>query len=217
MMRLRLRGRSVGRVTQLLTILPLSIIMIAGPQIITAVFLATSEHWRRNTVVLLGGAALSISLFVTAGFLIGGGTREVSDTVSRVLDVATIGLLVYAGIYVFLRRKKTEPPSWMGRLQSATPGLAFKLGFLLLGVFPSDLVTSLSVGRYLAREGRSLWDAVPFILLTLLLLAVPALAILLLGERGRELLPKLRAWMGANSWIISEVVIVFFIVVVAGG
>jgi Sap, sulfolipid-1-addressing protein len=198
-----------------LSILPLSIIMVAGPQIITAVFLATSLEWRRNTLVFLGGAAISISLFVTAGYLIGGGGRDVNETVARVLDVATIVLLVLAGIYVFRRRKKAEPPEWMGRLQSANPGLSFRLGFTLLGFFPTDIVTSLSVGSYLARQGASLWDAIPFVLLTLLLLAMPALAILVLGERGRAFLPKVRAWMSANSWIISEAVIVFFIVIVA--
>lgn len=204
--------------TNLLTILPLTIIMVAGPQIITAVFLATSEGWLRNTAVFLGGAAISISLFVAVGYLIGGGgsAREVNETLQTVLDAATIALLVLAGVYVFLRRKKAEPPKWMGTLQTATPGLSFKLGFALLGFFPTDIVTSTSVGRYLAREGSSLWDAVPFVLLTLLLLALPALSILVLGERGRRALPGVRDWMSANSWIISEAVIVFFIVVVAG-
>ena len=31
------------------TVLPLAIVMVAGPQIITAVFLATSENWRKNS------------------------------------------------------------------------------------------------------------------------------------------------------------------------
>jgi threonine/homoserine/homoserine lactone efflux protein len=198
-----------------LTILPLSIVMVAGPQIITAVFLATSSSWGRNTAVFLGGAAISISLFVTAGFLIGGsGDVDTSETLSQVLDVVSIALLILAGIYVYRRRKKSEPPSWMGKLQTATPRLAFKLGFLLLGFFPTDIVTSLTVGRYLAREGASLWDGIPFVLLTLLLLALPALSVLLLGERGRAFLPKAREWMAANSWIISEAVIVFFIIVI---
>jgi hypothetical protein len=33
----------------------------------------------------------------------------------------------------------------MGRLQTANPRFCFVLGFLLLGIFPSDLVTSISV------------------------------------------------------------------------
>jgi hypothetical protein len=43
----------------------MAFVMIAGPQILTAIFLATSEHWRRNTAVYLAGAALSITLVVS--------------------------------------------------------------------------------------------------------------------------------------------------------
>ena len=50
------------------TILPMAIVMIAGPQIISAVFLATSEGWRRNSLAYIGGAALSITLFVLVAY-----------------------------------------------------------------------------------------------------------------------------------------------------
>ncbi len=42
----------------------------------------------------------------------------------------------------------------MGRLETATPRLSFALGFLLLGLFPSDLLTSIAVGSYLAAHGE---------------------------------------------------------------
>jgi len=31
-----------------LTVLPLAFVMIAGPQILSAIFLSTSENWHRN-------------------------------------------------------------------------------------------------------------------------------------------------------------------------
>ena len=34
---------------------------------------------------------------------------------------------------------------------------------------------------------------------------------LLLGKRGEDLLPKVRDWMTSNSWVISEIVIAFFL------
>jgi hypothetical protein len=37
--------------------------------------------------------------------------------------------------------------------------------------------------------------------------------VLALGERGQTLLPKVRDWMNDNSWVISDVVIVFFILI----
>ncbi len=53
------------------------------------------------------------------------------------------------------------------------------------------------------------------LLLTLLLLALPSILILLLGQRGQRLLPKGREWMTTNSWIVNEIVIAFFVGVTA--
>ena len=49
-------------------------------------------------------------------------------------------------------------------------------------------------------------------LLTLLILALPSILILAFGHRAQSFLPKARDWMKANSWVISEIVIVFFII-----
>jgi hypothetical protein len=120
-------------------------------------------------------------------------------------------LLVVLAVYVFAGRKKAEPPKWMGKLQDASPGFSLKLGALLLGIFPTDIITSVTVGTHLAREGEEWVDALPFIGLTLLLLALPAILVLLLGKRAQEFLPKVRDWMNTHSWIVSEAVIVLFI------
>jgi hypothetical protein len=45
----------------------------------------------------------------------------------------------------------------------------------------------------------------------------PALAVAMLGSRAQTLLPKIRDWMNTNSWIVSEVVIVFFIFIILSG
>jgi hypothetical protein len=128
-----------------------------------------------------------------------------------------VALLVVAMAHAFRSRKETEPPKWMGKLESASPRLSFTLGFLLLGVFPSDLITSVAIGTHLANHGDPWWHALPFVLLTLLLLSLPALLVMALGKRAEALLPKVRDWMGANSWIISEIVLAFFILIVLSG
>jgi hypothetical protein len=43
-------------------------------------------------------------------------------------------------------------------------------------------------------------------------LATPSLLVLLLGHRAKVLLPRLRDWMNANSWVINEAVLAFFFV-----
>jgi hypothetical protein len=195
-------------------VLPLAFVMIAGPQVLSAVFLATSERWRRNSVAYVLGAALSISLIVTVAYFVSDGAADEGAS-DDTLDIVVLVLLVVAALHVFMTRKTAEPPKWMGRLQTAEPRFSFKLGFLLLGVFPTDILTSAAVGGYLASHGDPLWHFLPFLVLTLLFLALPSLLIIGLGQRAQAFLPKARDWMNDNSWVISEAVIVFFIALTA--
>lgn len=204
----------------LLKILPLAFVMIAGPQIISAFFIATSPSWRRSSAAYVLGAALSISLVIGASYLLtkgagGGGESEGSGLTT--VDYVVLVLLFFALVRTYLKRGESEPPKWMGKLQTVTPKAALALGFLLLGFFPSDLVTSISIGGFLAGHGDPYWHALPFVLLTLTFLALPAIAVLAMGERAQTLLPKVRDWMNQNSWIVSEIVIVFFIAIILSG
>ena len=165
--------------------LPLAIVMVAGPQILTPIFLATSEQWRRNSVAYVVGAALSISLVVTAAYFLATGTRSVGAS-NTTLSWLVVGLLVVAGANVYRTRETAEPPAWMGALTGANPRFCFRLGFLLLGFFPTDIITSVAVGTTLSSEGAPLFDAAGFLLVTLLLLGLPSLTVAALGERAER-------------------------------
>jgi hypothetical protein len=201
----------------LASVLPLAIVMVAGPQIISAVFFATSVNWKGTSAAYVLGAAVSVTAFFTVAYLVfkeakpGGDGSEggASDTINIVILV----LLVVLMVYVFLNREKSEPPKWMGKLQTATPKFALVLGLLLLGVFPTDIITSVTVGAHLANEDSPWVDGLPFIGLTLLFLALPVVLVLLLGNRAQEFLPKVRDWMNTHSWVVNELVIAFFIVI----
>lgn len=197
-------------------VLPLAFVMVAGPQILTAIFLATSEHWLRNSGAFLAGAALSITIVVSIAYVASSGVTSEGGP-SDTLDVVILVLLLAAMVHTFLTRKTSKPPKWMGKLETASPSSSFRLGFLLLGVFPTDIFTSAAVGSYLNNHGASWWQFLPFLLLTLLLLALPALLLLLAGERGQAFLPKVRDWMNNNSWIVSEIVLVLFVAITING
>ena len=204
----------------IVTSLPLAFVMIAGPQIISAFFFATSASWRASSTAYVFGAFLSITAIVTASYLLArgaGSDGSGGDSGLSTMDYLIIVLLLFAAFHNFRERGKTEPPKWMGKLQAATPKIAFVLGFLLLGVFPSDIVTSITVGGHMADRGHPWPYVLPFIGLTLLLLAAPALGVAMLGARAQSVLPKVRNWMTTNSWIVSEVVIAFFIAIILIG
>ena len=193
-----------------LALLPVAFVMIAGPQILSAIFLATNEDWRRTSAAYVFGAFISITTVVSIAYF---ALNEVSNegASNDSIYIAVLVLLLIAMIHTYRSRKTSEPPKWMGTLQTATPGFAFKLGFLLLGVFPTDILTSVAVGSYLAAHGDPWWHIFPFIGLTLLILATPALLLLIFRKRAEAFMPKARQWMNDNSWVVNELVLLLFV------
>src|SRR5262249_44255731 len=211
----RLTGAEDNRPVSFAEILPLAFVMIAGPQIISAFFFATSDSWAKNSIAYIAGAALSVTAFVTIAYYLGKGARSAagsshSDTVDKIIESIVLVLLVVLIVRVYLTRKTSKPPKWMSKLQTAKPRFAFMLGLALLGVFPTDILTSTAAGLHVAHAHDPWWQCLPFVGLTLFLLAIPSLMVVLLGRRSEVVLPKIRNWMDRDSWVISEIVLVFF-------
>lgn len=204
-----------------LTVLPLAFVMNAGPQIVSAIFLATSQDARRNSVAFLLGVAIATTAGTTIALLLieafGSDDPSAQTSGNDPLDYVIIALLLFLVVRVYLRRNATEPPAWMGKLQSASAGFSFKLGLLLYSLMPTDIITMLSVGGYLALRDAPLWHALPFIGATVLLAGIPLIILLLLGARAEVILPKMRNWMTTNAWIVNEIVIVFFLAMSISG
>ncbi len=205
-----------------LSVLPLAIVMVAGPQLISAIMLATGRAARRNSLAFLAGAAVA----VTAGTMVAYGVFRLVEiaarptskgTVGMVIDWLVIALLLFLIVRTYLRRRDTKPPKWMGKLQTANTAWSFRLGLLLFLVMPTDILTMTTVGASLARRGDPWWQALPFVVLTLLLVGLPLLDLVLLGKRAEVLLPRVRDWMSTHSWVINEVVLVFFLALTVKG
>ncbi|HEY3050872.1 MAG TPA: GAP family protein [Gaiellaceae bacterium] len=194
-----------------LTVLPMAVVMSAGPQIVTATFLATSRNATRNSLAFLAGVAVATTIGVTVFFLLGGGIAGKQEDGKDWLDWVIIGLLVLLVIRVFLKRKESEPPKWMGRLERADPGFAARIGFLLYLLMPTDLISMATVGAYLARQGEPWSHSLGFVILTVLIAGLPFTVLLVMGRRAESVLPRIRDWMNANSWIVNEAVLLFFL------
>jgi hypothetical protein len=199
----------------LVKIVPMAFVMVAGPQIISAIVFATSEKALAGSLAYVSGAVASTLVGTTVCFVLVGalGLKMATTRGSHpYADWILVGLLAVIAVRIFLRRADSEPPKWMGKLQTASPGFALKLGLLLFIAMPTDILTMLTVGGYLASHDESLVDAIPFFLTTALFIGLPLLVLLALGKRARTTLPKARDWMNANSWVVSEIVVVFFLV-----
>lgn len=202
-----------------LTLLPLAVVMVAGTQLVAAVFFASSDRPRAASLGYLAGAAIVVGGGTTLAwsalrlFRIRFATGSERGAVERNIDWLVLGLLVVLAIVVYLLRHH-GPPSWMGRLQHASPGYAFRVGLLLFLANPTDGLTMIAVGAAAARRDEAWWHLLPFVLLTLTLLALPLLALLLLGRRAEVVLPRIRRWADTHSWIVSEAVIAIFFAII---
>lgn len=194
-----------------LTVLPMAVVMSAGPQIVTATFLATSHNPRRNSLAFLAAVGAATTIGVTIFFLLGSGLGGEKDGGKGWLDWLIVALLVILVIWVYLKRNETEPPKWMGRLERADARFSAKIGFLLYFLMPTDLISMASVGAYLARQGEPWWHCLGFVVLTVVVAGLPLITLLLMGPRAERTLPKIRQWMNDNSWIVNEAVLLFFL------
>ena len=202
------------------TVLPLALVMIAGPQIISAIFLAASENPRRSSLAYLVGAGLAVYLGLTVWYAVFHAVRDTGSSQSKdrnhdLINWIVLALLVVLAAIVFARRKRNQPPKWMGKLETASPRFALGLGFLLFIAMPSDEATMAAVAGTLAGHDKPYWHVLPFLGLTMLLLSLPLLALLAFGQRVVEILPKIRDWANQHSWIVSEIVILIFVGIVA--
>jgi hypothetical protein len=76
------------------------------------------------------------------------------------------------------------------------------------------LIIMLTVGVNLAHNDAGLAAAVPFIAATALVAALPVLAYLLFRRRAQRLMPRVRDWMNADSWLVNIIAYVVFIALI---
>ncbi|MFI5928813.1 GAP family protein [Micromonospora sp. NPDC051543] len=202
-----------------LTVLPLAVVMVAGTQLVVAIFLASSDRPRAASCGFIAGAGLVVVAGVTVSWLLtrvlGGLANDASTAARKVdsgpaIDLVVLALLVVMAVVIWVRRDRSGPPRWLGSVSHADPRWAARTGALLFVVTPTDDLTMATVGATVARHDLPWWHLVPFVLLTVLLLAVPLLALVLLGSRAARVLARMRSWAEGHAWIVNEIVIAFF-------
>jgi Sap, sulfolipid-1-addressing protein len=205
-----------------LAVIPLAITMNAGPQIMSALIFVTANKPLKLSAYFLGGVVIAVTAGLTITYTLASvlgnsvslGDSSDSGSIGNIIQYLLVGLLVVLSIRSYLGRKTSEPPRWLGALQNANPRTAFTTGLLLLSVFPSDFVILVTVGVNLAQNNASLFGAVPFVVATILIAALPVLSYLLFRRRAQQVMPKVRDWMNTNSWLVNIIVYVVFIVLI---
>jgi Sap, sulfolipid-1-addressing protein len=201
-------------------ILPLAITMMAGPQEMTAIIFVTHPTPVKVSFAFLAGVTAAMLLGTTIYYLLAG-TIDLGDPSSNgssgtIIQLVLAGLLALLALRTYRHRETIEPPKWLGGMMQASPTRALVMGFVLIFVMPTDIVSMATVGANLQQNDESLIRALPFWGLTLFIAALPILSYLLFGKRAKTAMPKVRDWMYANSWLVNIIVIGIFIVLILG-
>jgi hypothetical protein len=205
-----------------LDIIPLAITMMAGPQIMSAIIFVTAPKPLKTSASFIVGVAVATTLGVAIAHAIASlldnsvslGDSSDNGSTGHIIQYLLVGLLVALAVKNYLRRETVEPPRWLGKLMSADAKKALMTGLLVILVMPSDIIIMLTVAANLAQNNAGLLAALPFIAATVLVAALPLLLYLLLHRRAQRLMPKVRDWMNANSWLVNIIVCVVFIILI---
>jgi Sap, sulfolipid-1-addressing protein len=203
-------------------ILPLAITMMAGPQILSDLLLITGRRPVAATAAFVAAVGAGCALMVFLWMLIAGAVGDSVDlsrqseptTTAKVIQLVLVGLLILAAVKSYLGRETAEPPKWLGKVQEAGPLTAFGIGLLLIAVFPSDFMVTMTVGVNLEGDGAEFADALPFIALTTAIAALPLAFYLLFRRWAVAAIPQVRDWMNRNSWLVNILVYALFVVLI---
>ncbi|MGH3147217.1 MAG: GAP family protein [Rubrobacter sp.] len=203
-----------------LQILPLAITMLAGPQIMSAIIFVTTSKPVKVSAAFVAGVAIAttvgVAIALAVAGLLGGSLGDSSDRAStgNLLQYLLVGLLVALAVKNYVRRETVEPPGWLGALQRADWKVGLRTGLLVILLMPSDVIIMLTVGVNLVQNGAGLLSALPFIVATVLVAALPLLLYLLFYRRAQRLMPKVRDWMNTHSWLVNIIVCAIFIALI---
>ncbi|GAA1878952.1 GAP family protein [Streptantibioticus ferralitis] len=208
-----------------LTVLPLAVTMMMGPQIITAVILVTTPRPVRASLAFVAGVIVAAAAGTAAArglaallsHAIGLGAHADRGSAGNVIQYILVALLLFLALRSYRGRATAEPPKWLGTLLTAGPGKAFKAGLLLVLLMPSDIVIMLTVGANLASRRADFGSAIPFLAATALIAALPLLIYLLFRPLAAKAMPKVRDSLTSHSWLVNVVCCLVFVVLILSG
>jgi Sap, sulfolipid-1-addressing protein len=204
-----------------LDILPLAITMMAEPQIMSAIIFVTAPKPLKVSASFIAGVAIATTVGVIIAVALASllnnslslGDSSDNGSTGHIIQHLLVGLLVALAVKNYVRREKVEPPRWPGTLMSADSKNALKTGLLVILLMPCDIIM-LTVGMNLVQSHAGLVAALPFIGATVLVAALPLLLYLLFRRRAQRVMPKVRDWMNANSWLVNIIVCIVFILII---
>ena len=199
------------------TIIPLSLTIMLGPQILVAMLLITRKDAVKSSLVYI------ISLITTLIFttyiyceLIGiTKFHKISILGKPILKYILAVILLFVLIRTIKNRKKiTQQPKWMTDVLSCSLKRIAAIGFMLIALMPSDMVIEFTVGNLINSYDRTFTYAISFFVAVFVIAATPLTIYLSLGNKGPEKMQKMDKWLNTHGYLINVVVLSMFIIMI---
>lgn len=183
------------------------------PIIAVVLILATPRARINGLAFMLGWifglAALGGLVLVAAGGADASDDGEPATWVSVVKLVLGALLLVFAVRSWRVRDVEKPPPKWMQAMDTLTPVKAAGMAVVLSTANPKNLVLTIGAATAIAQTGIAAGEQAAalavFVVIGTLGTGAPLALYLVLGERSKPLLDRLRSWMAANNTVIMAV------------
>jgi threonine/homoserine/homoserine lactone efflux protein len=192
-------------------------VAISPLPIIAVVLMLVTPRGRLNGPVFVGGWALGLGIVGAIVLSIAGGAKaSTSSGPATWVDVLflLLGLLLIA---ISVRQWRGRPhggetpptPKWMGALDGFTPVKAGGAGVLLSALNPKNLLLAVAGAAAIAQTGISTGQQVGayviFVAIASIGVAAPVVMYFALGDRSREILDRLKAWLAVHNAVIMAV------------
>jgi threonine/homoserine/homoserine lactone efflux protein len=206
-------GQAIGQALPFAVGIALSPIPIVG-----VVLMLATPRARVNGVAFLAGWIVGLAVVGTIVLLVSNGASASEDGAPANWVNWLKIVLGAALLFVALRQWQGRPkpgeeasmPGWMSSVDHFGPGKAAAMAVALSAINPKNLVLVLGAGAAIAGAGLDAGqDTVAmaiFIVIATLGPGIPVVLYLVMGERSKQLLDDLRAWMAHNNATIMAVI-----------
>lgn len=135
------------------------------------------------------------------------------STLSGILHLALGVLLLLLAVKQWKGRPKAgedpQMPSWMAKMQDASPIFAAGMGAFLSGLNPKNLIFDIAAAASIVAGDLSTTQQIVailvFMLLASLTIGIPVIWYLVAGERAKAKLDTLRGYLVQYNWVIMMV------------
>jgi threonine/homoserine/homoserine lactone efflux protein len=132
------------------------------------------------------------------------------STLAGILHLVLGALLLFLAVKQLKGRPKSgeEPkmPSWMAKMQDASPVFAFEMGAFLSGLNPKNLIFDIAAATAIVAGNLSSSQQIVAVLLFMILasltIGIPVIWFLVAGESAKAKLDTLRGFLVRYNWVI---------------